>query len=74
MKRLKKLWVGPAMVSLFLLFVFLAACNGAAEEEAAEDLEPHVHLHNTAWLVTAYENSEGELADVLEDTEITANA
>jgi len=73
MKRLIKLLVSPAMVILFLLFVFLAACNGATEEEAAEDLEPPVHLHGTAWLVTAYENSEGELVEILEDTEITAS-
>jgi heat shock protein HslJ len=46
----------------------LAACGGAAE-----DLEPPEHLHDSAWLVTAYENSQGDLVDVLEGTEITAN-
>ena len=73
MKGLEKLWIGAAMGCIFLLFVFLAACNGAAEEEAADDLEPPDHLHDTAWLVTAYQNSEGELVEVLEGTEITAS-
>lgn len=42
MNRLIKLWQRPKMVILLLLFAFLAAYNGTAEEEAAEELEPSV--------------------------------
>ncbi len=61
------------LILAFLFVALLAACGGETEEEAAGDLEPPEHLHDTAWLVTAYQNSEGELVDVLEGTEITAN-
>jgi heat shock protein HslJ len=60
-------------IIFFLVIALLAACGSEAEEEAAEELEPPDHLHDTAWLVTAYQNSEGELVDVLEGTEITAS-
>ena len=60
-------------LALFLLFIaLLAACGGGAGEEV-EELEPPDHLHDTAWLVTAYQDSDGELVDVLEGTEITAS-
>ncbi len=62
----------PFILALFFV-ALLAACGGEADEEAAADLEPPDHLHDTAWQVTAYQNSEGELVDVLEGTEITAN-
>ena len=52
-----------------MLFVSLAACRGGSEEEVTEDLEPPNHLHDTAWLVTAYQDGEGELVEVLEGTE-----
>jgi heat shock protein HslJ len=58
---------------IFLFIALFAACGGETEEETAEDLEPPDHLHDTAWLVTAYQNSEGELVDVLDGTEITAS-
>jgi heat shock protein HslJ len=55
------------------MLTFLVACSGASEEEAAVEMEPPDHLHGSAWLVTTYENSDGELVDVLDGTEITAN-
>jgi len=59
---------------LLILFVILllAACSGVVEEPA-ETLDPPDHLHDIAWLVTAYDNGAGELVDVLQDTVITAN-
>ena len=62
----------PIML-IFLFIALLAACASDGEEETAEELEALDHLHDTAWLVTSYQNSEGELVDVLEGTEITAN-
>jgi heat shock protein HslJ len=73
MKRLNEIWRWLSVAKLILLIALLTACNGASEEEAVEELEPPEHLHDTAWLVTAYDNGEGELVDVLDDTEITAN-
>jgi heat shock protein HslJ len=71
MKKSRTHWL--QFMIFFLVIALLAACGGEAEEEAAEELEPPDHLHDTAWLVTAYQDSTGELVDVLEDTEITAN-
>ena len=64
-------WLKLVFVSLFI--ALLAACGGEGDEEAAEELEPPDHLHDTAWLVTAYQDSDGELVEVLEGTEITAS-
>jgi hypothetical protein len=36
-------------------------------------LVPPEHLHDSAWLVTGYENRVGELINVLDGTEITAS-
>jgi heat shock protein HslJ len=71
MNHLMKIWKRPG--SLFLLVALLVACSGASEDEAAEVLESPDHLHGTAWLVTAYQDSSGELVDVLDGTEITAS-
>ena len=57
----------------FLFVTLLVACGGEAEEGTAEVLESPDHLHHTAWLVTAYQDSSGELVDVLDGTEITAS-
>jgi len=73
MNHLKKISRQPEVFILLLVSTFLAACSGASEEEAIEELVPPDHLHDTAWLVTAYENSEGELVDVLDGTDITAS-
>jgi heat shock protein HslJ len=73
MNRQIAIWKQPKVAIFLLSFAFLAACNGTSDEETAEELIPPDHLHDTAWLVTAYENSAGELVDVLDDTEITAN-
>jgi heat shock protein HslJ len=73
MKQLIKIWKQPKVAIFLLLIAFLAACNGTSDEETAEELEPPDHLHDTAWQVTAYENSEGELVDVLDGTDITAS-
>jgi heat shock protein HslJ len=73
MNRQIKIWKQSKVVIFLLLFAFLAACNGASNEENTEELEPPDHLHDSAWLVTTYENSKGELVDVLDGTEITAN-
>jgi heat shock protein HslJ len=73
MNRQIKIWKRPKVVIFLLLFAFLAACNRTSDEENTEELEPPDHLHDSAWLVTAYENSAGELVDVLDGTEITAN-
>jgi heat shock protein HslJ len=65
-----------SLLKIMLIFLFIAlfaACGGETEEETAEDLEPPDHLHDTAWLVTAYQDSSGELVDVLDGTEITAS-
>ena len=64
-------WLQTIIALLFI--ALLAACGGTAEDEAAAELVPPERLHDTAWLVTAYQDSEGELVDVLEDTEITAS-
>ena len=69
MKKSRTHWL--QFIIFFLVIALLAACGGEAEEEAAEELEPPDHLHDTAWLVTAYQDSTGELVDVLEDTEIS---
>jgi heat shock protein HslJ len=58
---------------VFLFVALLAACGGEADEETAADLEPPDHLHGTAWQVTAYQDSNGELVDILEGTEVTAS-
>jgi len=73
MNHLIEIWKQPKVFILLLVLIFLAACNGASEGEAIEELVSPDHLHDTAWLVTAYENSEGELVDVLDGTEITAS-
>ncbi len=73
MSRLIKSWQRLVLAFFLLLFTLLAACNRAAEEEAAEDLNGPENLHDTAWLVTSYENSVGELVNVLDGTEITTN-
>jgi heat shock protein HslJ len=59
-------------VILILSLVMLAACRGDSEEEAAE-LEPPSGIHDTSWIVTAYEDRNRELVDVLDGTEITAS-
>jgi hypothetical protein len=61
------------LVLLMLSLALLAACRETSEEGAEEALQPPDHLHGSAWLVTAYEDRDGELVDVLEGTEITAN-
>jgi heat shock protein HslJ len=61
------------LVLLILSLALLAACRETSEEGAEEALQPPDHLHGSAWLVTAYEDRDGELVDVLEGTEITAN-
>jgi heat shock protein HslJ len=68
----KNIWLQTIAVITVLSIALLVACDGAAEEPT-EVLEPPEHLHDSAWLVTAYENSEGKLVDVLEGTEITAS-
>jgi heat shock protein HslJ len=73
MNQLIKIWNQSKVAIFFLLITFLVACNGTSDEETAEELIPPDHLHDTAWLVTAYENGKGELVDVLGGTEITAN-
>jgi heat shock protein HslJ len=73
MNHLIEIWKQPKVFILLLILIFLAACSEASEEEAVEELVPPDHLHDTAWLVTAYENSEGELVDVLDGTEITTS-
>ncbi len=73
MNRLNKIWQGLKIVHVLLMLTFLVACSGASEEEAAVEMEPPDHLHGSAWLVTTYEKSDGELVDVLDGTEITAN-
>ena len=64
----KMLWL--LICFLVLSGSILAACS---RNEAIENLEPPDHLHDTAWLVTAYQDDEGELVEVLEGTEITAS-
>jgi heat shock protein HslJ len=71
MNHLMKIWKQPGF--MLLLVALLVACSGASEDKAAAGLDPPDHLHDAAWLVTAYQNSEGELFDVLEGTEITAS-
>ncbi len=73
MNHLSKICLEPKVVILFVLVAFLAACSGTSDEETAEELTPPDHLHDTAWQVTAYQNSEGDLVDVLDNTEITAS-
>ena len=63
----------PQTMLVFLFIALLAACASEEEEGIAEDLDPPDHLHDTAWLVTGYQNSDGKLVDVLGCTEITAN-
>ena len=38
-----------------------------------QGVEPPDHLHDSAWSVTAYQNSDGDLVDILDGTEISAN-
>jgi heat shock protein HslJ len=59
-------------VTMILFAIILAACSVTLEEEA-EELEPPQAIHGTSWLVTAYEDRTGNLVDVLDGTEITAN-
>jgi heat shock protein HslJ len=59
-------------VTMILFAIILAACSVTPEEEA-EELEPPQAIPGTSWLVTAYEDRTGNLVDVLDGTEITAN-
>jgi heat shock protein HslJ len=72
MNRLRLIWQRLSLLILLLIIALLTACSSGAEEEV-EELDPPDHLHDTAWQVTAYENSEGDLVDVLDNTEITAS-
>jgi len=71
--RYSRLVARRKFILFILLITLLAACGDGTEEETTADLEPPDHLHDTAWLVTAYQNNAGELVDVLEDTELTAS-
>jgi heat shock protein HslJ len=72
MLRKSAAWRWPIAITLILSVVCLAACRGDSEEGAAE-LEPPSGIHDTSWIVTAYEDRNGELVDVLDGTDITAN-
>jgi len=72
MNRVRLIWQRLSLLIFLLIIALLTACSSGAEEEV-EELDPPDHLHDTAWLVMAYENSNGELVDVLNGTEITAN-
>ena len=61
----------PIPVMLVVFIAFLAACGRAGEE--AEELDPPSGIHDTSWIVTAYEDRNGELVDVLDGTQITAS-
>jgi heat shock protein HslJ len=71
--RLIKTWKKPGVLFILLSFALLVACNMSTEKGAAGELVPPENLHDSAWLVTAYENGAGELVNVLDGTEITAN-
>jgi heat shock protein HslJ len=71
MRRPVAFWQLLVPVSLALFIALLAACGGAGEE--AEELEPPSGIHDTSWIVTAYEDRNRELVDVLDGTEITAS-
>jgi heat shock protein HslJ len=70
-RRPIRLWQLLIPVFLVLFIAALAACGKAGEE--AEELEPPSGIHDTSWIVTAYEDRNGQLVDVLDGTEITAN-
>ena len=72
MFRISAVWRWPMAITLILSLAMLAACGGTPEEEAAE-LEPPSGIHGTSWIVTAYQDRNGELVDVLDGTEIAAN-
>ena len=55
-----------------VLLLFIAPLIGACAEPADEQ-EPPLSIHDTAWLVTSYDDGTGSLVDVLEGTQITAN-
>jgi heat shock protein HslJ len=57
---------------MVLSVAFMVACDGAIEEPT-EELEPPLTLVGTAWQVMSFDVGSGDLVDVLEGTEITAN-
>ena len=72
MFRKSAVWRRSMAITLILSVVCLAACSVVVEEEV-EELEPPSGIHDTSWIVTAYEDRNGELVDVLGGTQITAN-
>jgi heat shock protein HslJ len=63
----------PTIIYIIFIALFTALFTACGGDETPEDLAPPDHLHDTAWLVTAYQDSDGELVDVLDGTKITAN-
>ena len=56
---------------LTLLLSLVMLVVGCAAPES--DLEPPTTIHDTAWLVTSYDDGDGNLVEVLEGSEITAH-
>ena len=56
---------------LILGLLFVACTTGT--DEAASDLESPTFIHDTAWNITSFDDGTGNMIEVLEGTEITAN-
>ena len=61
-----------SIVTLFVT-LFLAACSVDNAQEPVDDLEPPTAVPGTSWTATSYDDGTGNLVDVIEGTEITAN-
>jgi heat shock protein HslJ len=71
MARKSAVWHFSKAAALVLLVTLSTACGVLGKR--AEELEPPPAIPGTSWLVAAYDDGAGNMADVLDDTEITAH-